>query len=106
MTRIDIVSGPDRFEEAMAYVEKHQLYDHALSIWRDTDKYQVRYPGSSRLPLVLNAFQAVLNIYGDWLFERRDFRDAAFGERQRSKHSDWRLFAIQCSARRTGSRRP
>ncbi|KAL1945489.1 hypothetical protein VTO73DRAFT_2340 [Trametes versicolor] len=62
------LAGPERFEEAMTYVEKHQLYDHALSIWRDTDKYQ-----------------AVLNIYGDWLFECRDFRDAAFVFRQANR---------------------
>ncbi len=85
--RIDIVPGSERFEEAMAYVEKHQLYDHALSIWRNTDKYQVGYLGLSHPPLALNAVQAVLNIYGDWLFERRDFRDAAFGERQSPERS-------------------
>ena len=34
--------GLERFDEAMEYVEKHQLYDHALSIWRGTDKYEVR----------------------------------------------------------------
>ena len=35
------LAGPERFEEAMTYAEKHRLYDHALSIWRDTDKYEV-----------------------------------------------------------------
>lgn len=35
------LSGPERFDEAMAYVEKHRLYDHALSLWRETDKYEV-----------------------------------------------------------------
>ncbi|KAJ8489069.1 hypothetical protein ONZ51_g3188 [Trametes cubensis] len=62
------LAGPERFDEAMEYVEKHQLYDHALSIWRGTDKYE-----------------AVLNIYGDWLFERRDFREAAFVLRQANR---------------------
>lgn len=33
--------GPERFDEAIEYVEKHQLYDHALSIWRKTDHYEV-----------------------------------------------------------------
>ncbi|KAH9846478.1 IkappaB kinase complex IKAP component [Lenzites betulinus] len=61
-------AGLERFDEAMAYVEKHQLYSHALSIWRDADQYK-----------------AVLNIYGDWLFERRDFREAAFVFRQASR---------------------
>ncbi|KAI0326070.1 IkappaB kinase complex IKAP component [Cubamyces sp. BRFM 1775] len=62
------LAGSERFEEAMEYVEKHQLYDHALSIWHGTDKYK-----------------AVLNIYGDWLFERRDFREAAFVLRQANR---------------------
>ena len=34
-------SGPDRFDEAMAYVEKHRLYDLALSIWEGTEDYKV-----------------------------------------------------------------
>ncbi|KAH9915816.1 IKI3 family-domain-containing protein [Fomitopsis serialis] len=64
----DHLKRADRFEEAMTYVEKHQLYDAALAIWRPTDQYK-----------------AILNIYGDWLFERRDFRSAAFVFRQASK---------------------
>ncbi|KAI0752776.1 IkappaB kinase complex IKAP component [Daedaleopsis nitida] len=61
-------AGPERFDEAMAYVEKHRLYDHALSLWRETDKYE-----------------SVLSIYGDWLFERREFKEAAFVFRQANK---------------------
>ncbi|KZT69682.1 IkappaB kinase complex, IKAP component [Daedalea quercina L-15889] len=61
-------AGPERFDEAMTYVEKHQLYDAALAIWRSTAQYK-----------------AVLNIYGDWLFERRDFRSAAFVFREASR---------------------
>lgn len=33
--------GPERFEEALAYIEKHQLYDNALSIWKGTEQYDV-----------------------------------------------------------------
>ncbi|OBZ69676.1 Elongator complex protein 1 [Grifola frondosa] len=36
------LAGSDRFEEAMAYVEKHRLYDHALSLWKHTDRYESR----------------------------------------------------------------
>ncbi|TCD69585.1 hypothetical protein EIP91_007007 [Steccherinum ochraceum] len=61
-------AGVERFEEATAYAERHQLYDSALAIWRDTAQYE-----------------AIMNIYGDWLFERRDFRDAAFVFRQANK---------------------
>jgi elongator complex protein 1 len=54
------LAGADHFEEAMSYVEQHQLYEEALSIWRNTDSYK-----------------AVLNVYGNWLFDRREFKQAA-----------------------------
>ncbi|KAF9647728.1 Elongator complex protein 1 [Thelephora ganbajun] len=53
-------AGPDRFGEATAYVEKHRLYDLALSIWEGTENYK-----------------SVLNVYGEHLFERREFSQAA-----------------------------
>lgn len=61
-------AGEERFDEAMLYVEKHKLYDYALAIWQATHRYQ-----------------SVLDIYGDWLFERRQFREAAFVFRQAYK---------------------
>lgn len=73
--------GAERFEEALAYIEKHQLYDDALDIWRGTEKYDV-----SQTPILalscadVYRTQTVLSIYGDWLFERREFSDAAFSE--------------------------
>ncbi|EPQ55375.1 IkappaB kinase complex, IKAP component [Gloeophyllum trabeum ATCC 11539] len=54
------LAGWDKFDEAMEYVERHRLYELALSLWKDTDHYA-----------------SVLDIYGDWLFERREFRQAA-----------------------------
>lgn len=35
------LAGDDKFDEAMAYVEMHRLYDTALSIWKGTEKYEV-----------------------------------------------------------------
>lgn len=54
--------GDERFEEATAYIEMHQLYEVALKIWKDTGRYET-----------------ILDLYGDWLYERRDFRQAAVG---------------------------
>ncbi|KAK7057777.1 polymerase II transcription elongation factor [Favolaschia claudopus] len=54
------LAGSNYFTEALAYIEQHRLYELAISIWRDTDQYS-----------------NILEIYGDWLFERRDFRQAA-----------------------------
>lgn len=34
-------AGSERFDEAMAYVEQHQLYDKALELWRGTNDYEV-----------------------------------------------------------------
>ncbi|KAJ3932076.1 MAG: IkappaB kinase complex IKAP component [Lentinula lateritia] len=53
-------AGPSHFDEAIQYIERHSLYQAALSIWSNSDRYE-----------------DVLTIYGDWLFERRDFRQAA-----------------------------
>ncbi|KAF9463531.1 pol II transcription elongation factor [Collybia nuda] len=54
------LAGPDFFADATAYVELHRLHEEALKIWKNTEHYN-----------------AVLELYGDWLFERRDFRQAA-----------------------------
>ncbi|TFK44978.1 IKI3 family-domain-containing protein [Crucibulum laeve] len=54
------LAGPEHFNEAVAYVERHQLYEPALSIWKGTDRYET-----------------ILEHYGDWLFERREFSQAA-----------------------------
>ncbi|KAF5354980.1 hypothetical protein D9756_005531 [Leucocoprinus leucothites] len=53
-------AGPERFEEAVDYIEKYQLHEAALNIWKNTDRYE-----------------RILEIYGDWLYERREFRQAA-----------------------------
>ncbi|EIW80500.1 pol II transcription elongation factor [Coniophora puteana RWD-64-598 SS2] len=53
-------AGPDHRAEALAYVERYQLYDKALKIWEKTDMYK-----------------DVLNLYGEWLFDRREFHQAA-----------------------------
>lgn len=33
--------GPERFEEAVDYVEHHRLYESALAIWKGTEQYSV-----------------------------------------------------------------
>ncbi|KAK2463075.1 hypothetical protein APHAL10511_004730 [Amanita phalloides] len=54
------LTGPEHFQEAIDYIEKHRLYESALSIWRKTEEYDT-----------------ILELYGDWLFDRREFRSAA-----------------------------
>ncbi|KAL4265189.1 Elongator complex protein 1 [Pleurotus pulmonarius] len=54
------LGGGAYFDEATAYIEKHQLHEAALAIWRNSDRYTT-----------------ILELYGDWLFERREFHQAA-----------------------------
>lgn len=36
-----VVTGVERFEEAIDYIEKYQLHEAALGIWKNTDRYVV-----------------------------------------------------------------
>ncbi|KAJ7478610.1 pol II transcription elongation factor [Mycena galericulata] len=54
------LAGSAYLDEAVAYIEQHRLYGLAISIWKGTDQYN-----------------NILDVYGDWLYERRDFRQAA-----------------------------
>ncbi|KAJ3564648.1 hypothetical protein NP233_g8162 [Leucocoprinus birnbaumii] len=54
------LAGSERFEEAVDYIEKYQLHEAALDIWKNTARYE-----------------RILEIYGDWLYERREFKQAA-----------------------------
>ncbi|KAG6382066.1 pol II transcription elongation factor [Boletus reticuloceps] len=54
------LAGLDYFQEALEYLERYQLYEEGLTIWRGTDKHQ-----------------AILTAYGSWLFDRRDHKQAA-----------------------------
>ncbi|KAG8958698.1 hypothetical protein FRC03_008908 [Tulasnella sp. 419] len=82
-------AGPEKFEEALAYIEKHGLHDEAIKIWKEDDEH----------------LKMILNIYGDYLFERRAFSNAALvflkaGKNQKAmiayeKAYAWReLFAL------------
>ena len=33
--------GPERFDEAVSYIEKNRLYESALAIWKGTENYKV-----------------------------------------------------------------
>lgn len=54
------LAGPEYFQEALDYLDMHQLHDEALAIWQGTDKYM-----------------DVLGIYGAWLFDRHEYHQAA-----------------------------
>ncbi|KZS97891.1 IkappaB kinase complex, IKAP component [Sistotremastrum niveocremeum HHB9708] len=55
------LAGEMYFQEALEYVEKHSLYAQAFALWKnDQSKHN-----------------AVLNLFGDHLFDRREFDQAA-----------------------------
>ncbi|EJD08171.1 IkappaB kinase complex, IKAP component [Fomitiporia mediterranea MF3/22] len=55
------LAGPDYFDEAILYIEKHRLYTSAFQLWKnDVERHR-----------------RILDVYGDYLFERREFRQAA-----------------------------
>ncbi|CED83780.1 IkappaB kinase complex, IKAP component [Phaffia rhodozyma] len=55
------LAGPDRFDEAVAYVEKYDLHKESISIWaNDADQLKVMY-----------------EVYGEHLYDKREFSDAA-----------------------------
>lgn len=101
-------SGDERFEEAIAYITKYDLHSKALALWaNEPEKVKVSY--GSRFPLVAwitqFALQAIYDIYGDYLFDRREYYDAALayllGDKPRramtayEKAHAWReLFAL------------
>ncbi|KZV69787.1 IkappaB kinase complex, IKAP component [Peniophora sp. CONT] len=53
-------AGPEHFSEALKYTADHGLYKLALELWRDDERYS-----------------EVLSLWGDDLFERREFGQAA-----------------------------
>lgn len=54
-------AGPERFEDASSYLARYELYDEAFKLYRDD---------AERLP-------AIHELYGDYLYDRREFHDAA-----------------------------
>ncbi|KDQ06369.1 hypothetical protein BOTBODRAFT_622525 [Botryobasidium botryosum FD-172 SS1] len=55
------LGGSARYEEAKKYVEKHGLYADALRLWKSSKAEH----------------EGFLELYGDFLFDRRDFKQAA-----------------------------
>ncbi|KAI0030870.1 IKI3 family-domain-containing protein [Vararia minispora EC-137] len=62
-------AGSEHFNEALAYAERHRLLEDAIQIWKSTEQYP-----------------AVLTAYGEHLFERREFRQAAIAFVEAAQH--------------------
>ena len=71
--------GPEHFDNLKAYIEEHQLHEEALDIFHETDKFPVRVTPLFSTALTLGTLQEILNLYGGWLFERREFVQSALG---------------------------
>jgi elongator complex protein 1 len=57
-------AGPTRFADASSYLSRYELYDTAFELYKD-DK---------------ESLAVVHELYGDYLYDRRDFYDAAICE--------------------------
>jgi len=54
-------AGPERFDDASSYLSRYELYDTAFEIYKDDKEH----------------LAVVHELYGDYLYDRRDFHDAA-----------------------------
>ncbi|ORY20535.1 putative Pol II transcription elongation factor [Naematelia encephala] len=54
-------AGPERFDEAASYLARYELYDEAFKLYADDEEHLI----------VIN------DLYGDYLYDRRDFTEAA-----------------------------
>ncbi|GMK55839.1 hypothetical protein CspeluHIS016_0208950 [Cutaneotrichosporon spelunceum] len=52
--------GPSRFDDAASYLSRYELWDEAFNLYADTEE-----------------LNTVRDLYGDYLYDRRDFHDAA-----------------------------
>ncbi|KLO09706.1 IkappaB kinase complex, IKAP component [Schizopora paradoxa] len=64
------LAGSDYLEEALKYIELHHLYLDSLAIWRNDPESYLR----------------LLELYGDWLFDRREYDKAAIVYVEARKH--------------------
>jgi hypothetical protein len=61
------------------YIEKHQLYETALEIFYEADEFRVCMLPLGQSLALTTIIQEILNLYGEWLFERREFSQSALG---------------------------
>ena len=106
--------GEERFDEAIAYITKHDLYNEALKLWSEEPE-QVKVGRLAQdLCHMLTPSQAIYDIYGDYLFDKREYHDAALayvlgGKPERAmsayeKAHSWReLFALASKQKVQGS---
>ncbi|WOO84954.1 Elongator complex protein 1 [Vanrija pseudolonga] len=54
-------AGPSRFEDAASYLSRYELYDEAFKLYKDDPEHLL----------------VIYDLYGTYLYDRRDFYDAA-----------------------------
>ncbi|KAN0081459.1 IKI3 family domain containing protein [Tylopilus felleus] len=54
------LAGPDYFQEALEYLERHQLYEEGLTIWRGTERHQVSFIEAGNLRKAMVAHERAL----------------------------------------------
>lgn len=74
------MAGDQYFQEAVSYVERYSLYKEALKIWEGTNHYHVCLDVMGAIWKTHMPVQDILIVYGDWFYERREWRQASSGE--------------------------
>jgi elongator complex protein 1 len=70
-----VAGGDERFDDATSYFSRYELYDEAFRLYADK-------PDSLLVCPVMSQFikadeQVVHDLYGDYLYDRREFHHAA-----------------------------
>lgn len=69
-------SGPEKFDEAASYLSRYELFNEAFKLYAD-DPDHLNVSSAESIGDRVHQEQVVRELYGDYLYDRRDFYDAA-----------------------------
>ena len=92
-----VAGGDERFDDATSYFSRYELYDEAFRLYADKPESLLVCPVASRGFSKLT-YKVVHDLYGDYLYDRREFHHAAICMSQRVDLADNSLYhgAISC----------
>lgn len=79
-------AGPERFEDAASYLAKYELYDTAFKLYKDDQEKLIAsflffFFFFIRDEILIQEKKKVIHdLYGDYLYDRREYTDSALCE--------------------------
>jgi elongator complex protein 1 len=73
-----VAAGEERFDDATSYLSRYELYDEAFRLYAGKEESLV--VSLSSIWGARTYLQVVHDLYGDYLYDRREFYDAAICE--------------------------